>query len=277
VTPKPPVDVLDLFPRERECLLQLLAALPPDRWSAPTACPGWSVKDLAAHLLGDDLGKLARDRDRPARQAAPAAPSWDDLVALVDRLNQEWVVALRRLSPRVLTDLLAWSGARVQAYFRSLDPMALGRPVSWAGPDPAPTWLDVAREYTERWLHQEQIREAVGAPGLRDRALFHPVLDTFVHALPRAYREVGAAGGTHVRLVVSGDAGGEWSLVRQGGRWGLFVAVETPPACVVSLHEDLAWRLFTRGVDVTVARRRCSIEGDEALGVPALRAVAIVA
>ena len=71
------------------------------------------------------------------------------------------------------------------AYFRSLDPIAPGWEVSWAGPGAAPWWLHIAREYTERWAHQEQIREAVGAGGLHGRRLFAPVLDTFVHALPR--------------------------------------------------------------------------------------------
>ncbi|HEX3202686.1 MAG TPA: hypothetical protein VHW42_12245 [Actinomycetes bacterium] len=38
-------------------------------------------------------------------------------------------------------------------------------PVSWVGPDPAPNWLDVAREYSERWTHQQQIRDAAEIPG----------------------------------------------------------------------------------------------------------------
>ena len=36
--------------------------------------------------------------------------------------------------------------------------------VNWAGPEPAPIWLDPAREYTERWVHQQHIRDAVRNP-----------------------------------------------------------------------------------------------------------------
>lgn len=269
--------VLDLFPEERRHLLSLLSELSPEHWQAATVCPGWTVKDLVAHLLGDDLGRLSGGRDRHGAAISSSPPSWDELVASINERNEAWVTACRRLSSRVLVELLAWSGDQVVAHFASLDPMAAGLNVGWAGPGPAPNWLDVAREYTERWAHQEQIREAVGAPGLRHRRLFFPILDTFVHSLPHVYRDVAAPDGTHVRLVVSGAAGGAWSVVRREDRWGLYEGVEVPPATVVTLDEDLAWRLFTKGVDQAVARHEAVLEGDAALGEVVLRAVAILA
>lgn len=33
--------------------LDVLTTLSPDEWAAPTDCPGWSVKDVAAHVLGN--------------------------------------------------------------------------------------------------------------------------------------------------------------------------------------------------------------------------------
>ena len=53
--PVEPVLVVDLFPEERRLLLDLLANLTDEQWRAPTACAGWSVKDVALHLLGGDL------------------------------------------------------------------------------------------------------------------------------------------------------------------------------------------------------------------------------
>ena len=51
-------------------------------------------------------------------------------------------------------------------------------PIDWAGPEPAPIWLHVAREYTERWVHQQHIRDAVGRPGLNERRWLGPVLES---------------------------------------------------------------------------------------------------
>jgi len=67
------VEVTHLFPPERASLLELLGSLDAGRWQAPTVCPGWSVRDVALHLLGDDIGLLARRRDGFAPVGAPAS------------------------------------------------------------------------------------------------------------------------------------------------------------------------------------------------------------
>lgn len=275
--PKPPVLVVDLFPLERSELLSVLRGLPPDAWHAPTVCEGWTVKDLAAHILADDLNNLSRLRDGFGASSFSTPMSWDELVAFINRQNEEWVRAARRLSPAVLVELLAFSGSHTAAYFRSLDPYEIGVPVSWAGPDPAPNWLHIAREYTERWMHQQQLRDAVGAPGLYARRLFFPVLDTFVYALPRAYQHVAAPDGALVRVRITGDAGGSWSLVRLDGRWQLVDDDVTQPASTITLDQDAAWRLFTKGLTRDAARACTRITGDERLGSIVLDAVAILA
>src|SRR5437667_12691762 len=88
----------------------------------------------------------------------------------------------------VRADLLSFTSPQVIAHFESLDPYATGDVVSWAGSDPAPVWLDLAREYTERWHHQQHIRDAVGKPGLKEPRFFVPVLETVVRVLPVTYR-----------------------------------------------------------------------------------------
>ena len=86
--------------------------------------------------------------------------------------------------------------------------------VSWIRLDPVPNWLEVARQYTERWTHHQQIRDAVGVPGLEEPAFEAPVLATFVQALPRAFTDVPASVGTTVEVVIAGEAGGCWVLTR---------------------------------------------------------------
>ena len=275
-----PVLTLDLFPEERAALLELLSSLADEEWGSPTVCPGWSVRDIAAHLLGDDISRLSRGRDAFAGAAFVPSASDDfeaELLAFINRQNEAWVEATRRLSPRLLIDLLRWSGEETQRYFESLDPYALGEPVSWAGPEPAPVWLDIAREYTERWLHQQQIRDAVGRPGLKDRRLFAPVLDTFVRALPHTFRDVGAPAGTHVRLTITGDAGGSWSLVRGEDGWRLYGQAGGEPRAAVVLDQETAWRLFTKGISPGEAAARCTFAGERALGLKVLDTVSIIA
>jgi uncharacterized protein (TIGR03083 family) len=269
-----PVQVVDLFPQERAALLDLLSGLTPEEWERPTVCTGWSVKDVALHILGGDLANLSRRRDD--YRGLPSAPG-EDVIAFVNRINDEWVQAARRLSPRVLLDLLALVGPQLFDYFASLDLAMPGSSVSWAGLNPAPMWLDVAREYTERWLHQQHIRDAVGRPGLTDRRFMAPVLATFVYALPHAFRDTDAPAGAAVQLHIAGEAGGDWFIVREAHGWQLYAGRAEKPAAHVDLDQSIAWQLFTKGMTPSHGEEFGSFTGDKALGLQVLRAVAIIA
>jgi tetratricopeptide (TPR) repeat protein len=125
--------------------------------------------------------------------------------------NQRWVDGASVLSHRVLQDLLTWSGQQVDQYYASLN-LRESSQIIWAGPDPVPLWFDLARDFTEWWVHQQQIRDAVRVPGSHDRFL-SVVLQTFVWAFPYQYRAE-AVLGTTVQLDF-GDTGGAWILTRE--------------------------------------------------------------
>jgi uncharacterized protein (TIGR03083 family) len=48
-----PVETMHLLPGERATLAELLSGLDEAAWERPTVCPGWSVRDVAVHLLAD--------------------------------------------------------------------------------------------------------------------------------------------------------------------------------------------------------------------------------
>ena len=269
------VDATALFRPERDALLELLESLDDNQWHAPTVCEGWTVKDIAAHVIADDLGTISRNVDG-YRASFFAGDDWDELLAFINRQNEDWVASMRRLSPGVVVELLRFSGERVIPYFISRDLDAIGDPVDWAGPGPAPVWLDVAREYTERWLHQQQIRDAIDTPGLTDRQMCGPVLDTFVRALPHTYRNIAATDGTHVALRITGEAGGAWSLVMHEG-WGLYDDVARAPDATLTLDQNTAWRLFTKGITREAAMSWATWDGPSDLALPALDTVSIIA
>lgn len=273
--PLPPIITVDLFPPVLDALLALLAGLDADEWTKPTTCGAWSVKDVALHLWGDDLGLLSRKRD--GFTAPPVANDHRSIATLVNDTNSIWVEATRRISPRLLCGLLSTSGRQVSEYLGSLDPLSMGSPVSWAGPQPAPVWLDIAREYTERWHHQQHIRDAVGKPGLREPRFLAPALATYVHCLPYTYSNIDAPEGAAVTLTITGASGGHWTLQREDHAWTLYAGFMVNACSAVTLDEDTAWRLFTRGVEQDCARRNMEIDGNLRLGEKLLDAVAIIA
>jgi uncharacterized protein (TIGR03083 family) len=274
--PPEPIIVADLFPEVLDSLLDLLSGLSPEDWDKPTVCSRWSVKDIATHLLGGQLGILSRRRDAYAYSGNPIQ-KWDELVTLINNLNDIWVRAASRLSTRLLCDLLKLSGEQVCDYFNSLDPYAIGGPVDWAGSGCAPVWLDLAREYTEWWHHQQQIRDAVGKPGLKERRFFAPVLDAFVRALPHTYRNADAKDGTVVALTISGDSGGRWLLQRENGTWQLYVHGTHPADAETIIDQEVAWRLFCKGTSKDEALAAATLLGDRVLASKALEMISVIA
>jgi uncharacterized protein (TIGR03083 family) len=270
-----PILALDRFPELRALLLELLASLAPNDWERPTAAPLWSVRDVAAHLLGGDIGMLSRRRDGFTPPGKPIR-SEQDLIDLINHLNDTWVRATRRMSGPVICDLLAHTGPQVEAYFASLDPFALGDPVSWAGPAPAPVWLDLAREFTERWHHQQQIRDATGRAPLYDPRFLAPVIDAFVRALPHSFREVQADEGAVIKLEITGSSGGCWFLRRDTQNWEIFLEASSSPSAEVLIPQDVAWRLFTKGLRGEEAAQRSVIRGDSALVAKVFGTIAII-
>jgi uncharacterized protein (TIGR03083 family) len=273
-----PVYLLERFPALHHELMSLLRGLDEADWARPTACALWSVKDIVAHLLDTGLRRLSSGRGgfMPAPEGGRA--SYADLVAHLNRLNAEWVSASRRLSPPVLMELMDVTAPQVHAFFGSLDPHARASfGVAWAGEESSPVWFDIGREYTERWLHQQQIREAVDAPGLLGREWLYPALDIFMRALPHTYRAVHPEPGRSIHFAIGGHAGGDWTLRRQPQGWSLFTGRDEHSATRVSLDAEAAWKLFSKGQSPEAARQSVKIEGDAVLGEPVFSALAVMA
>jgi uncharacterized protein (TIGR03083 family) len=255
----PPIDVRPLLGPERKALVDLLASLDKGEWNTATPCPGWSVHHLALHLVHDDLRRLSAQRDGHAGMWLVDIPL-DELAVALDEANSQWVrLAAPTISPQLTLELLVWLATPSEALLAGLDPKAKGMTVSWAGAGPHPNWLDVAREYTERWVHQQQIRQAVARPGFEQREYLEPVVDTFVRALPTILPPRPA--GTQVQLRVTSPFKRNWAIQASEGGW-CFAAPSTQPAAVVAATADAVWRRAVRMLSRNEARFRSQVEGD---------------
>jgi uncharacterized protein (TIGR03083 family) len=272
-----PVLTAHLLPVVEARLLDLLRSLTVADWDAQTIAPAWKVRDVVAHLLDTHLRKLSLVRDRYAPGPPPHFESGSDFVAFINRLNRGGVEFYGRLSPAVLISLMEVASRASAEFHQSLDPMAEAVfSVSWAGEEKSLNWFDTARELTERWHHQQQIRLAINRPGIMTRDLYHPVLDCFMRALPWQYRSMSGEPGTHLRFNITGDCGGSWYLYREGDRWQQVEAPRGPEAAETTIPQEIAWRIFTKGIDRGSAMRQVSVRGDRALGLQVLEMVSIV-
>lgn len=275
-----PIVVKHLFKTLDDQLISLLESLTPEDWNRQTAAKEWTVKDVAAHLLDGNIRALSAQRDKYFGDKAPEIDSYQSLVAWLNQLNADWIRATKRLSPQVLILLHRCTNDQTTAYFESLDPdIEAVFPVSWAGEQKSLNWMHIAREYTEKWHHQQQIREATGREGVLTRELFYPMISTFMLALPYTFRNVAASPGTLIKVQVSGDAGGCWYLQRQIEGWQLMEGEVMTAEITASIEipQTLAWKLFSKNVRPESVMNEISFSGDKALVMQVLNMVSVMA
>jgi len=271
-----PVLTSHLFGKLDGKLVELLRSLEADDWARGTLAGKWTVKDVAAHLLDTQLRRLSIARDGYEVEAAEIR-SYADLVTHINRLNDEGVAMYRRLSPDVLISLMEVACRQMSDYFALLDPYGAAKfAVTWAGEMASANWFDVAREYTERWHHQQQIRLAVGREGIMTRELYYPVLDCFMRALPFTYRPVPAKTGNRVQINISGECGGSWHLLRSERDWQLVGSPVGELIAETIIPQEIAWRIFTKGIGRHEAREHVQVSGNADIGLHVLKMLAIV-
>ena len=169
------------------------------------------------------------------------------------------------------------TGDWVADLMEALDPHGLACfPVSWAGDATSENWMDIGREFTERWHHQAQIRDAVGAARLLEPRWLDPLLDISVRALPVAYAGFDAPEGTMVSLIVRGASSPGWTLERHAGRWRLLSGLPDATDASLTLEADVAWRLFYNALPPGAPERSTELRGDRRLIDPMLAARSVV-
>ena len=79
------------------------------------------------------------------------------------------------------------------------------------------------------------------------------------------------------RVISAGPSGARWSLLREGERWSLYRDIQREADAEMIIPEEVAWRVFTRGIERQQALVSVSTRGDEALALRVLDTVSIIA
>jgi uncharacterized protein (TIGR03083 family) len=272
------IDTRPLFRPVSGSLVTLLRGLSLELWDRPTIAGTWVARDVVAHLLDSTLRRLSFHRDGMRPPPLPSTNASErDFVKFINDLNAQWVASAKRLSPRVLTDLYERASRDAADWFESLplDGPALF-PVSWAGEHGSAGWLDIGREFTELWHHQQQIRMAVGADALADPRYLGAVIDVAVRGLPHAFRDVPAERGQNVVIDIGGASGGQWTLSREEERWTLWRGEPLSVAARIGLSDETAWKLLFNALCESDAENAVDIEGQAELGRAFLRARSVI-
>jgi len=194
--------LVEAWSTSAESVLDLVTTLDEDQLATPTDLPGWTVRDILAHLAHLE-SELAGAPPTLADESEIPADAVDDPF----RAYTERGVAARR--GRETSALVAELRAAVDRLRDVLaDPTPADPPASF--PRPGTTWEPLLRDRTfDYWMHEQDIRRAIGQPGGWSSPGAMLSLAVLRAALPYVVgKKVAPAAGTTVALTVEGPG---WS------------------------------------------------------------------
>lgn len=273
-----PIETVHLFPEIDHHLIELLVSLRQEDWDRPTLARQWSVRDIAAHLLDVNIRTLSASRDSHLLPPDQTIDGFESLVTYLNNLNATWVDAMRRVSPGMLIELLHFTNQSYNAHLKALKPLDKALyGVAWAGESESYNWFNIAREYTEKWHHQQQIRHATGhmAPLFAEH-LYFPYLETSFRALPFHFHHIKAQENESIRVIVRGESDWSWTLIYSQEAWRFDPDPEKEAMTIVRIDGDVAWRIFSRQISRDEVLEYTDITGDQALAEHLLHLKAVM-
>lgn len=208
-------------------IAELGETLTDEEWAAPTECPGWTVKDVYAHLIGGE--EWMSTGHPPLTSFREAA--------------DEPVYARRDTPPGAVLAELRTVLANRRSQLAARPPVP-GTPALTAHGLPVNVGVLYQLRAFDAWIHEQDIRRAIGRPGNLDSAAAATSRDVLLVSLPRIVAKLARVpAGSTVRLTVDGATGFDLAVrVDDAGR-GHVADVPDGPA-TSQLRTD--WETFAR-------------------------------
>lgn len=220
----------------------LLDGLTAEQWSAPTPLSGWDVRDNVAHIIGTE----AMLNGDPAPDVAIDREARPHVRNDIGAFNEQWVESMRSTPPAEVLDRF-----RVITTNRLAVLDAMNQD-DWEAESFTPAGKDTFGRFMQIrvfdcWLHEQDIRDAVGRPGDESGLPVEVMLDELATALGFVVgKKAGAQPGDRVTFALT-DGG---AVVRE-----LHVEVTERAMLVDRLHLPAT---LTLTMPVGVMTRRCA-------------------
>ena len=240
----------------------LLVSLDDEDFAAPTACPGWTVADVVAHVVGTELmmaGEPVPDVE---------VPDLPHLRNPIGRANESWIQERRPWPPSRLVEEFRSMIARRTAELSDLSQADVDAP-SWtpAGDDTLGRFLQIRTFDT--WIHELDIRDALGSSGHESGPAALRTLVEVGNALGFLVgKRAGAPEGAWVRIELPGPEAAAFDVVVDGRAQLVDDRPGGEPSVLLSAGSTEFVRCVAGRVDPmdSLAEGRTTVLGDEDLG-----------
>ena len=241
---------------------ELAQGLSDDEWGLPTSCPGWTVGDVVAHVVGVER-RLAGDalpKHEPDWYALPHVRE-DEFTRYMER-----DVDSRRGQSRasVVAELLEVIPRR-REQLNSIDPDPETLVSGPAGMQ-IPLGRIMRMRVFDLWTHEQDLRQAIGKPGNEATMGAHVTAEIMLSTLPAIWgKKVGAQPIQSLRIAVTGGISFEGQVTVGEDERANFTAVSTDPTSVITIDWMTYFALGAGRTTFIDVQDRITLEGDAAL------------
>jgi uncharacterized protein (TIGR03083 family) len=214
-------EIVDKLEHVWGSIADLCSTFTETEWKTPTDCPKWSVQDHVSHIIGTESRLLGRQP--PDHTPQDMSHVKND----IGRSNEVWVDFRR-----------SWPGSKVLEEFREVtgERLRVLRGMSsddFSQETQTPIGPGTVRDFMQIrifdcWVHEQDIRRAVGRPGELEGLTAEHAVGRIAMAMPFVVgKKARATDGSTVVFEVTGAAGRRLSIGVEGGR---AKPLDTPPA-----------------------------------------------
>ena len=262
--------IVEQLRTEFAALVALCSDLSERDWKRPTECPGWTVQDAVAHLLGIELSLLGEPEPEPVRGRAHVRNE-------LGEQNEAWVEHFRDRGGDAVLQLFAEATARRVAAMHAMSEQEMQ--AHHPGPTGQVPYRDLLGiRLMDCWVHEQDIRHALGRPGGFDGEHVGVVFERLLGALPRVLaKAVRPPEGSVVALRLSEPVPRTRAVQVSGGR-GTVVDAAGEAVCTVAMSPPVYERLVAGRWtgEHALERGGLVLDGDVELGRALVRNLSIL-
>lgn len=247
---------------------ELVSTFDENDWASKTPCPGWSSRDIIAHIIGTE--SLLAGEQAPA--SSGASPSF--VRNEIGELNQAWIDHFRGADTAELVDQFDQiTRSRAEALRGMTD--AEFHAESWT-PEGKGTYATFMRiRIFDCWMHEQDLRDAVSALGGMDSPAAAIAIKEMLGKLGYIVgKRASAPEGSTLTLRLTGAAGRTVSVAVEG-RARLIENHPAEPTVALTMPAGVFARLYGGRVAPSGVTNDIQIDGDGELAQRVLSELAV--
>ena len=250
-----PTELVTMLEDVWDSLDALLATLNESQWKTKTELPGWTVQDTLSHLVSSEKGL----HGEPG--TSHRASDLSNVKNPIGEFNEHEVDARRSLPGSAV--FAEWKDvqAKRRHTFATADDSYFEREMMTpTGPGTFADFMHI--RVMDAWVHEQDIRRALGIPGNQGGSAAKHSLSRFVRSLPMVVgKRAKAPDGSSITLRLVGAVTAEFHVATEAGRAKLAESA-TNPQCAITIDSDAYFAICCGRQFWKAGDPRVSITGD---------------